>query len=494
MRKIFFGLIIALSYQCLINLKMTMKLRTNLFLIFGGLLFVLLLVQWWVITSMSRQIRHEVEASVFSVSRDTAEAVVLHQMTSDFEFISPDPSQKATSSNNKHFSIQEDHLNSQIGSHNDQQIIKKIERRLATSSDSPEGGEKLQVIENVFIELKKDLPRHEIRILGRGFDHAIEIQNEGLDKQLSGMSRRMLSAMSAILILGLIAAAYFAHRLSRPLQKLTEVAHRVGEGEVGEQVHSKESSGPLEIQTAIEQFNNMSRQLQDLERRNSQLQDSQQLSELGEIARGFAHSLRNPLNTLGLAVDELATADLEQIRKQDLHQMVLRQIARIDQWIKSFMSLNNEGNDSAVCLKIAPLVENLVLELKSLQPKIQWQLTLDENCQVEGHETELNTMLQVLLENALEASKIDQTIKVDLTCHENTINLKVVDEGSGIEKDLLEQLFSPKVTSKRNGAGMGLFLARRLARGRYQGDVELLSDEKGTTAQLTLLAWRESIS
>jgi len=50
----------------------------------------------------------------------------------------------------------------------------------------------------------------------------------------------------------------------------------------------------------------MSEQLAALDAETRRLRASEQLSELGEVGRGLAHSLRNPLNALGLALDQLA--------------------------------------------------------------------------------------------------------------------------------------------------------------------------------------------
>ncbi len=238
----------------------------------------------------------------------------------------------------------------------------------------------------------------------------------------------------------------------------------------------------------------MSQQLAQLEKRNRQLQDRQQLSELGEIAKGFAHSLRNPLNTLGLAVDELATEKINDERKQALQQIVLRQISRIDQWIKSFMALNDD-NENLSRLSLNLLIEDLVLEFKSTHPEIHWMLDLSSEVEIEGLETELNTILQVVLENALEASSDQQPIQVILFQDRESeqIYCRIIDLGDGINPEIAEQVFSPKVSSKRNGAGMGLFLARRLARARYQGDIQLISNTKGTTAELTLSFRRDSL-
>ena len=58
---------------------------------------------------------------------------------------------------------------------------------------------------------------------------------------------------------------------------------------------------------AIAAFNQMSTRLERLEREALALKEREHLGEMGEVARGMAHALRNPLHAVGLSVDELAS-------------------------------------------------------------------------------------------------------------------------------------------------------------------------------------------
>ncbi len=65
--------------------------------------------------------------------------------------------------------------------------------------------------------------------------------------------------------------------------------------------------------------------------------------------------------------------------------------------------------------------------------------------------------------------------------------ITVDDEGPGIPPSVRERLFTPHVTTKAAGAGMGLYLAHRLATTRYGGTLDLADRSAGgTRATLTL--------
>jgi nitrogen-specific signal transduction histidine kinase len=65
--------------------------------------------------------------------------------------------------------------------------------------------------------------------------------------------------------------------------------------------------------------------------------------------------------------------------------------------------------------------------------------------------------------------------------------LEVDDEGPGLPPEIRQRLFTPHLSTKANGSGMGLFLAHRIAGNRYGGRLELLDLEPtGTRAVLEL--------
>ena len=73
-----------------------------------------------------------------------------------------------------------------------------------------------------------------------------------------------------------------------------------------------------------------------------------------------------------------------------------------------------------------------------------------------------------------------------VTAGSEEVAIEVLDQGAGIDAAVANKLFEPHVTSKAHGAGMGLYITRRIARSRYAGEVTLSNTERGTLATLTL--------
>jgi two-component system, NtrC family, nitrogen regulation sensor histidine kinase NtrY len=88
-----------------------------------------------------------------------------------------------------------------------------------------------------------------------------------------------------------------------------------------------------------------------------------------------------------------------------------------------------------------------------------------------------------LLKNSIQAINEIENGKVDIeiTRHENTIAIKVADNGTGISKEESERIFSPNFTTKTGGMGLGLAMVKNIVES-YNGTIRFESEKnKGTT-------------
>ncbi|MBI5439740.1 MAG: sensor histidine kinase, partial [Deltaproteobacteria bacterium] len=101
---------------------------------------------------------------------------------------------------------------------------------------------------------------------------------------------------------------------------------------------------------------------------------------------------------------------------------------------------------------------------------------------------ELRAALHALLVNAVEASPDGAQVTVQVEARDHgCARVTVGDEGPGLPAEVRARLFTPHVTTKPSGSGMGLFLAHRIATTRYGGGLSLEESEpRGTRAVLDL--------
>jgi len=316
----------------------------------------------------------------------------------------------------------------------------------------------------------------------------IPIPNSGISENLAQAERQYLLGSSGILAFGLLLAAMAAHRFTTPLRQLAVTAREVGEGQLGLQVTEEGNAG--EVGVAITAFNKMSLRLRHLDEQTRTMQERAYLSELGEIANGLAHTIRNPLNTLGLSVEQLILPGVSEDQSMELANTARQQIRRIDQWIRSFLAFASQGVAQEENLDFGKIIQDVVLEaIQDGSKAVDLDMDLAEDVpQIPGVVPEMRAVLQALVVNAVEASPTDGLVTIRLKVNQQRqLCIEVEDNGSGVDEAIRDKLFTPHITTKATGSGMGLFLAGRIISSRYRGEVSLLNrQEGGTTALITI--------
>lgn len=426
-----------------------MSLRTRLLLLLGSLLILLTLADWWLVRSLTGDLSQELGRVATSVSRSVVNL-----------FVEGDDA--ATD-----------------GEQTPDLVVVGDEAGNSYQINFGEGSEEVESALTVTLSEDGSL----VNLSRSAGPESIPVPREGIDSTLAGFSNRLLLGSVGLVGLALLAGALMVHRETRPLRKLAGAARAVGEGRLGAQAPLE---GKGEVGEAVAAFNSMSTRLARFQKEALHYRERQHLAELGEIARGLAHSLRNPLNTLGLSVDRLARVRTDPVESADLAGTAREQIRRIDRTLKSLLVLTSGGDVEAEPVDLGALVRDVTLEILQ-DPSTGAEIDLrtpEDPVYVRGLGQELKVVLQVLLENAVEASDPGGSVEARLGPGPR---IEVLDRGPGLPEEVRERLFSPHLTTKSHGAGMGLFLAHRLATRRYAGSLELTDRAGGgTKASLVL--------
>jgi signal transduction histidine kinase len=288
---------------------------------------------------------------------------------------------------------------------------------------------------------------------------------------------RSLAASAVLLLAGLGMSAVVSRRLARPLQALAARAEALGRGGAGVRIPVTSSGEVGELEAA---FDRMSSQLAGLERERERWRQREHLAQLGDLSRGLAHTIRNPLNTLGLAVEELAGEG------DDPRVTTARnQIQRIDRWIRSFLALGAGDAATAEECDLVELVQECLLEvggdgtrLEISQPAVP----------VRAVASGLRAALGNLLENAVQASPAGRPPAITIAERDDGGAIVTIrDHGPGLPESVRKRLFEPHQTTRPEGAGMGLFLARQLVVGMHGGELNIAdADGGGTIVTVTI--------
>jgi signal transduction histidine kinase len=310
--------------------------------------------------------------------------------------------------------------------------------------------------------------------------HRIPIPVSPAIDQVQDTMREGAMMGGGLLIVGLLASAVLSRRLARPLKSLADGTEALGRGDLGYQVPVSATGEVGDLQRA---FNLMSARLAELEAERERWQEREHLAQLGDLSRGLAHTLRNPLHTLGLAVEELASGKGE---RQDLVATSRAQIRRIDRWLRSFLALGAEEVAEPEPTDLGELVRAVALE--SVQQGAEVRVAGGEDpLRVNVVPGAVRAALANLIENATEVSPAGASVEVTISVEGDQAAVSIVDGGPGLPDAVRERLFSPHVTTKVGGSGMGLFLARQLVVGMHGGTLEMTDgDDGGTVATVRL--------
>jgi two-component system, NtrC family, sensor kinase len=215
-----------------------------------------------------------------------------------------------------------------------------------------------------------------------------------------------------------------------------------------------------------------------------QLLISEKLAALGELCAGVAHEINNPLAVI-LGNVELMKLELGEAAEPVSEELalVLAQIERIRAITRSLLQYSRPGDyeTAPVWQHLTPIIEESLTLVRSALRQQQVALVADLRAQqpIEADRQQLLQVLINLLVNASHALGEQGEIRVESRdwCDEagalQGAEVRVIDNGSGIEAAIMDKIFDPFFTTRATGTGLGLALSHRII-SRWGG--ELLVD------------------
>jgi len=299
-------------------------------------------------------------------------------------------------------------------------------------------------------------------------------------------------AVCAVLIVAL------AYVIQRPMVQLQEQISRVGDGDLTAAVKFDRRND--EIGDLGRNFNQMVRQLREsrdeIERlHRTQMSRAEHLATLGELATGLAHEIRNPL--AGIAgVIEIVARDLPASSPaKSVVKDIRLEIAQINRILTDLLETARPRPPEMRCCDLNTTVEHAVMlarqQVFSKPIEILFQRT-SAPLEVEHDSDQIHQVLLNLLLNALQAIEGEGKIEVAIEELQNDVSITVSDTGRGIPAVHLPNIFRPFFTTKGNGTGLGLSLARRIVQ-EHEGHIDVASEVgKGTSFSVVLPYDRKS--
>jgi len=345
--------------------------------------------------------------------------------------------------------------------------------------------------------------------------------------------RQELIIAGFILLSALLGAYIFSRWLTIPIIKLNEAAKAAARGSL-EVVESRRQD---EIGELVDSFNTMIRKLREkqdqlratnrlleekvqqrtreLEDLNAQLEErvrkevaqsrekdrmliqQSRLASMGEMIGNIAHQWRQPLNALGLVLQNIRLAhQTGRLDEAYLDRAIVKGMKLIDAMshtiddFRNFFKPNKSKERFEIARSIRSALELVEASFKSHD--IAVKLDVEPGLEAIGFPGEFSQVLLNVLTNAKDALLERNVEKKEIDIHafreKNDIVITVEDNAGGIDPEVIDKIFDPYFTTKEEGkgTGLGLYMSKMIVERNMRGSIVVQNGTKGARFAISI--------
>jgi two-component system sensor histidine kinase PilS (NtrC family) len=200
------------------------------------------------------------------------------------------------------------------------------------------------------------------------------------------------------------------------------------------------------------------------------------LAMLGELAAGVAHEIRNPLASISGSIQVLN----DSLSKEQAHvnkrlmEIVLREVDRLNRLVSDFLQFARPKRSKVENFDLNVLIEDTLYLFQTSQKwsqKLKIEASFERPLKIVSDPQQLKQVLWNVFMNAWEAMPNGGTVRVsteqdihslDSKNEKRPVRIKVEDTGPGIDPSVIDDMFKPFSTAKKDGSGLGLAIVKKI--------------------------------
>ncbi|MFQ5355711.1 MAG: ATP-binding protein [Mariprofundaceae bacterium] len=219
----------------------------------------------------------------------------------------------------------------------------------------------------------------------------------------------------------------------------------------------------------------------------SSLAEAQKSRAWAEVASRLAHEIKNPLTPIKLAAERLQRRFRKQVDTPDVFDTctitIVGQVERLQRLINDFSTMAHLPKPRLRETAIEEILGDMKHLYASYERVEVKMLSKPLFCLCDPDQ--IKQILINLLDNAVAATTDGSTVSLYASGHESSVEFHVLDQGEGFSLESQEHLFEPYFSTKKQGSGLGLSIAKRIAED-HGGELLLLSAAQPTEFCLRL--------
>ena len=300
----------------------------------------------------------------------------------------------------------------------------------------------------------------------------------GLSNQLE---RQLVIVIIVALLLTVALGYYWGRSFIRPILALTRGTEAIASGRLEERV---DIGGTDELHQLGKSFNGMAAKLHELQ---EDVRRQERQAIFGRIAAGLVHDLSHPIQNIGNSCRLIVRLFDDHDYRATFRRTVDREFASIKLELENLRNLARPMSLERFPVDVNRSVAKVAESMQALADTAGVELVMQLSASrpfIEGGILALGRVYRNLMLNAIEATAPGGVITLSTEERDGRIQILVLDTGTGIPHDRLENIFEDFQTTKRSGLGLGLAISRKIVN-ELDGDISVTSTVgRGTTFSL----------
>jgi two-component system, NtrC family, nitrogen regulation sensor histidine kinase NtrY len=284
-----------------------------------------------------------------------------------------------------------------------------------------------------------------------------------LKDEISNFLVTIINLNAFIFLIAGTIALFLTNRITSSFLLISKKMQEVNLGKTNEEIEWMRND---EIGGLVKEYNKM---VKKLEESAAALAKSEREGAWREMARQVAHEIKNPLTPMKLSIQYLQKAiDNNSANVKEMASSVAKtlveQIDHLSKIASDFSQFANIGNPKKEVFDLHELLYSLTSLYETTENLLFKWVPVHQRIMVYADKTQLNRLFTNLLQNAMEAcdNNSRRVISVSEEYREDSIIVKVADNGEGIPMEMQSKIFIPNFTTKSSGTGLGLAMSKTI--------------------------------